>query len=60
MPLGRYGEEGVEFVIGGLEWVVSKTLAAFGDVLLPRDDGMDVRTSCASIVCLLEKLTRSA
>ena len=53
MPLGRYGEEGVEFVIGGLEWVVSKTLAAFGDVLLPRDDGMDVRTSCASVVCSL-------
>jgi hypothetical protein len=59
VPLGRYEGEGVDFEIGGLRWCL-KLLLQVGRVLLLRDDGIGVRTSCASMICLLGKLTLSA
>ena len=56
---GRYGEECVDFEIVVLRWCLKLSLQV-GWLLLLEDDGMDVRTSCAGIICLLGKLTRSA
>ena len=56
---GRYGEECVDFEIVVLRWCLKLSLQV-GWLLLLEDDGMDVRTPCASIIYLLGKLTRSA
>jgi hypothetical protein len=59
VPLGRYGEGGVDFEIGGVRWCLTLSLQ-FGRALLLRDDGVDVGASYAMIICLSRwHLTRS-